>query len=209
MKALDLYCCGGGASAGLAAAGFEVTGIDIDQQPMYRHDFIQKDALTVSIRFIRQFDLVWASPPCQFASCVTPKSHRLNHKNYIPETRELLRKSGVPYIIENVPAARRFLVNPFKLCGSMFGLKSYRHRFFETSFACHHQMECNHNFMPLLVTTAGAYSRKLRQPGQYKSVKNAPAAYGIDWMRSVELKEAIPPAYAEWIAKAFLAQKID
>ena len=30
MRALDLYCCAGGASKGLADAGFDVTGIDIE-----------------------------------------------------------------------------------------------------------------------------------------------------------------------------------
>ena len=30
VKALDLFCCGGGASRGLVRAGFQVTGVDIE-----------------------------------------------------------------------------------------------------------------------------------------------------------------------------------
>ena len=33
-----------------------------------------------------------------------------------------------------------------------------------------------------------------------------PEAMGIDWMSGHELSEAIPPAYSEFIARAFLAQ---
>lgn len=65
MKALDLFCCGGGAGTGLHQAGFDVTGIDIEHQRNYPFKFIQADVMDLSIDFIKQFDLIWASPPCQ------------------------------------------------------------------------------------------------------------------------------------------------
>jgi site-specific DNA-cytosine methylase len=41
MRALDLFCCAGGASDGLAAAGFHVTGVDIKRRANYPYDFIE------------------------------------------------------------------------------------------------------------------------------------------------------------------------
>ena len=51
LKALDLFCCAGGASDGLVEAGFEVTGIDITEQPEYPYKFIKGDATKLSLEF--------------------------------------------------------------------------------------------------------------------------------------------------------------
>ena len=85
----------------------------------------------------------------------------------------------------------------------MFELRTHRHRFFETSFELDAPCCCDHSEIPLLVTTASKASRELRfklgmKP---KTVKNAPQAYGIDWLGFKELKEAIPPAYTKYIAE--------
>jgi len=201
-KALDICCCAGGASRGLALAGFDVTGLDIRPQPRYPYPFILGDALTADID---GYDLYFTSPPCQFGSIVTPKSHRANHQNLIPAIRERLQAAGKPYIIENVENNRRHLINPIKLCGSMFGLQTFRHRYFEVyPFISLLTPPCRHDFKPLLVTTAGANSRAIREKGNYKSVKNAPLAYGIDWMIADELKEAIPPAFTEFLGSQIM-----
>lgn len=202
-KALDLFCGQGGASMGLFKAGFEVEGVDIRKQPRYPFKFHHADALQFPLE---GYDLIWASPPCQFASQVTPKTHRKNHLNLIPAARQRLAASGVPYIIENVTGARWHLRSALKLCGSMFGLKCFRHRWFELSEPIMVLTPpCKHDFRPLLVTTAGNNSRAIRKPGEFKSVKNAPLAYGIDWMNADGLKEAIPPAYSEFLGKQMLS----
>jgi len=130
LRALDLFCGAGGASMGLSIAGYDVTGVDASPQPSYPFKFIQADALT---RIPKVFDLIWASPPCQaFTAYKRRPGHVSPAENLIPQVRQILQDSGIPYIIENVPGAP--LEDPFMLCGSMFDLDVRRHRIFETSF---------------------------------------------------------------------------
>lgn len=205
MRVLDLFCGQGGAGAGYAEAGGEVVGVDIAPQPRYPFQFERGDALEYLAQRGREFDLIHASPPCQAYSYLTPESSREKHPRLINALRNLLEKTGKPYVIENVPGARSELRDPVMLCGSMFGLRTRRHRFFETSFLVVAPKPCDHSELPLLVTTASKASRNKRfllglRP---KSVENASLAYGINWMTFSGLKEAIPPAYTKHIAYAY------
>ena len=64
MRALDLYCCAGGATRGLQQAGFHVTGIDHKPQCNYCGDvFVLADVLTyLATADLSGFDFIWASP---------------------------------------------------------------------------------------------------------------------------------------------------
>lgn len=192
MKAIDLFCCAGGASDGLVRAGFEVTGIDLEPQPEYPHIFFKSDALNVTTDFLRGFDLVWASPPCQaFTAYKRRRGHVREALNLIPETRELLRAAGVPYIIENVVGAP--LESPVMLCGSMFGLDVRRHRIFETSFPVV-PPPCNHPKAPRFpgATNRGKNSRS--------TVETQRRAMGIARPVSLgKLSQMVPPAFAEFL----------
>lgn len=208
LKLLDLFCCGGGAGAGYYKSGFDVTGVDIIHQPKYPFKFRQSDALEFIRKYGAEYDFIHASPPCQGYSNLTPAKNKGDHSKLIPELRRELTKIKRPYCIENVAGARKELINPVMLCGSMFGLRTQRHRFFETSFEVVAPSGCDHSEVPLLVTTASKASREKRfklgmKP---KTVKNAPMAYGINWMGFKELKEAIPPAYTEYIGDKFFKQ---
>lgn len=202
LTILDLFCGAGGAAMGYHWAGFRVVGVDIMQQPRYPFDFRLGDALSFAKRNGASFDAIHASPPCQRYSEVTRKADRENHPDLIHATQILLRDIGKPFVIENVAGARSRLIKPVMLCGSMFGLRCQRHRYFETwptSFRPGPPRSyCDHSTPPLLVTTAGANSRRR---GRYKSVGHAKEAYGIDWMIGRELAEAIPPAYTEYLGR--------
>ncbi len=200
-RCLDLYCCEGGAGMGYALAGWKVTGVDIKPQPRYPQTFVLGDALEYLEAHGSEYDLIHASPPCQGYSHLTPGSHRDKHARMIPAVRALLQRIGKPYVIENVAGARHELRNPVMLCGSMFGLRTRRHRYFETNFQVTAPRPCDHSTLPLLVTTASKSSREKRYAlgMKPKTVKNAPLAYGIGWMSCDGLKEAIPPAYTQYI----------
>ena len=135
-KALDLFCCAGGAAMGLHRAGFDVVGVDLKPQPRYPFTFHQADAMAFPLD---GFDFVWASPPCQSYSALKVMKNAGDHPALVPEVRIKLDRSGIPYAIENVFGAPLLPGKTIMLCGTMFGLQSAcgngelrRHRYFET-----------------------------------------------------------------------------
>jgi DNA (cytosine-5)-methyltransferase 1 len=207
MRALDLYCCGGGSSTGLHQAGFEVTGIDIVEQNNYPFRFIKANVLELDADFLKQFDLIWASPPCQqYTSAGT--QWRLEGKEYpdlIEATRELLKQSGKPYIIENVPGSP--LIQPVELCGSMFGLRTYRHRLFETNFPVKQPMHMAHIFKNAKMGRPPKDDEYLHIVGHFSGVPLAREIMGLPNLNQYELAQAIPPAYSKYLAEEYLSAK--
>lgn len=110
---------------GYFRAGFRVEGVDHLPQRNYPFRFYQDDALRYLEKEYRRYDVIHASPPCQAHSNLRNLSGKV-YEDIIPQTRELLQWTGKPYVIENVENA--LLESPIVLCGSMFGLKVYRHR---------------------------------------------------------------------------------
>lgn len=134
LKLLDLYCCQGSAGFGFEQAGFNVTGVDLYPQEKHQGLFIQADAIDYLLEHGDQYDYIHASPPCQKYS-MSSKQFRILGKQYpdlISTTRAALIKLGKPYDLENVPGSP--LINPVMLCGTMFGLPTYRHRYFEVNW---------------------------------------------------------------------------
>lgn len=208
MKALDLFCCAGGATKGLQQAGYHVTGVDIAAQPRYCGDVFHQDDAFAWLRGEREplesFDLIWASPKCQGHSVLTPTAHKSKHEIQLPAVLELLRAQTVPYIVENVEGTQVYMRNPIMLCGSMFGLGVWRHRWFElgNSDAFFLLPPCNHSEHPILVngTTRRLENGKRRE----HSFAEKSAAIGIDWMHTCDLDQAIPPAYSRFLAQQML-----
>jgi DNA (cytosine-5)-methyltransferase 1 len=208
MRVLDLFCGAGGAAMGYHLAGFdEIVGVDIMPQPNYPFEFRLGDALQiVNPDYMREFDLIHASPPCQHWSLIT--RDKTKHPDLIEPTRRLLVGSGVPYIIENVEKAP--LVGYLKLCGSMFGIDIQRHRYFELSFAAM-SLACNHKEWiggrPWTVTgKLDGASYKYKHSWK-PSLTHAKTLMGTHWMGTMhEVAEAIPPAYTQFIGEQFLTQ---
>lgn len=205
MKLLDLFCGAGGAGMGYFRAGFDVTGVDIQPQPRYPFRFIQADALEYVAMFWPKFDAIHASPPCQAHSQLTPPAHRAKHRALIGPTRDLLIGIGLPFVIENVPSAKRLLRNTRMLCGSMFGLGIQRHRFFEYGGFADGDLlpPCAHLKAPVLIS--GTH-RRTWEPRYEYSVQQCRDAADLQWMTRTDLDQAIPPAYTEYIGKQLLRQ---
>lgn len=200
MRALDLFCCAGGASYGLYRAGFEVTGVDIQDQPNYRfEDFHQADALTFPLK---GYDFIWASPPCQ-AHTLARRIRKNDHPDLIAPIRERLKASGIPYCIENVPGAP--LHNPVTLCGAMFGLRTYRHRLFECSFPVSQPSHPKHVAHLAKMGRPVKDGEFMHVVGNFSGVALARQIMDMRWATRDELREAIPPAYAEYIGRAAIA----
>ncbi len=211
MRILDLFCGAGGAARGYADAGFEVVGVDIRPQPHYPFEFHQADALEYLREHWREFDAVHASPPCQsymrIRKLVESKHGERGYMDLVPETREALKTTGLPYIIENVPGSP---IRPdIRLNGLMFGLKVIRERWFETNWF--------QGLQPPLPTkprkwTTNAYrgmssfehAQLINVCGANFILADARKAMGIDWMSRKEIAQAIPPAYTEYVGRLLM-----
>ncbi len=210
MKILDLYCRAGGAAMGYHRAGFEVTGVDIeDMSGVYPFTFVQADAIEYVYEHGHKFDVIHASPPCQAYTTLTNGTNRGLmgvYPDLIHPTREALDSIGKPYVIENVPSAP--IRKDLMLCGEMFSLRVIRHRHFELSGISVQQpkhpkhrgrvLGYNHG-----VKVDGYYFPVYGSGGDKGTVPQWQGAMGINWTDNRKnIAEAIPPAYTEYIGKS-------
>lgn len=188
----------------------EITGVDINKQSNYPFKFIQGcavDFLENEISAGHKYDFIWASPPCQkhtkkSANWGRKRTHWIEHPCFIEGTRTLLQKAskvmGCDWVIENVSGAP--IRHDLMLCGTMFGLKIRKHRFFELSFPAGQPKCGDHENVYNPWQGAGRSANKMR------------AAMGIDWLPisggasrkkgyTGDLFNAIPPAYSKYIAE--------
>ncbi|MGW7134365.1 SAM-dependent methyltransferase [Streptomyces bobili] len=206
-RLLDLFCKQGGAGKGYGDAGFDVTGVDKDPQPRYPHRLIQADAIAYVLEHGAEFDFIHASPPCQHdTECQRIQGN--DHPDLIAPTRTALERSGRPWVIENVRGAAPKLHAPVMLCGQMFALANYRHRFFETGGGFRlTQPDHPAHLVPQAKmgrpVPPGHYGQFV---GNFSGVPLARRVLDVPWMNRDGIRECIPPAYTQWIGTAALAQ---
>lgn len=220
MVILDLFCGAGGAAMGYNRAGFDVVGVDLVEQPDYPFEFYRMDALyalwcelvnTGGHASRSRFSLVHASPPCQHASSLKALHPGRQYPALIDPVRDLLRRTGLPYVIENVVGAA--LVEPVKVCGSAFGLRVRRHRLFECSLPIE-GTTCDHKGQGEIVGVYGAsdgqrrcFKPDTRNPSWKRGPRQVTTAEArevmeMPWVSTRRgLTEAIPPAYTEFIGR--------
>lgn len=222
MRLLDLFCGEGGAGAGYARAGFDVTGVDTDAARLARYPFSshKADALEYLLAHGHKYDMIHASPPCTgYSRGTAAVPGRLDrYDRLIGATRKALQIVGRPYVIENVADARGELAEPVMLCGRQFGLSTQdadgtplvldRHRLFESSVFL---LAPPHPPHDPTVQVAGAYGGARRDKDEARHVRKGgyvPRSLdvlrnllGTPWMSEKGCFLSIPPAYTEFIGR--------
>ncbi|SOE27240.1 DNA methylase [Streptomyces sp. OK228] len=219
FRVLDAYCCIGGGTEGYRRAfqNCRITGVDIEPQPDYRgDDFHQGDAITFILAHGHEFDFIHTSPPCQGEGAPTKGTNAARnaaigrtYPRLIAPTRAALETTGRPYVIENVPGSE--VRKDVRLCGEMFGLAVLMHRYFElggwkTVQPVHPRHRGRVRGWRHGEWHEGPYVAAYGKGGGKATVPEIRAAKGIDWSTDhLRLREALPPAYTEWIGGAYLA----
>ena len=139
----DGFCGGGGWSEGIRRGGGKCEGMDLTDQPDYRRRFGEHfhmgDSTSWScvakVRLRHGLRMAVTSPPCQFYSGACSES---GQPALISLTRDLLSCQFDYWAVENVMGARRAMSRTaVELDGPFFGLRIFRSRLIETSFATH------------------------------------------------------------------------
>lgn len=224
-RALDLYCGGGGTALGILHAGFdEIVGIDLRKPSFYPGTFIQADVRALPVDPM-DFDMVWASPPCQrFSTAGNPRRSKMTeaeietkYPDLISPTRAVIK--GHPFsVIENVRGApiRPDLI----LTGQAMKLMRIdRERWFELSFwmlgpdpVKATRLEWASGRMVTITKSLGSsklnWTRRKAiglagTPNslEAKQCMGIPVTYSMIYQ---EIGEAVPPKFSQFIAETIL-----
>ena len=197
-RLLEVYCGAGGSAVGFDRAGWIVDGVDIVAQRHYPFKFFKADAVEFIYEHGHKYHAITGGPVCKRYS----KTWRINsadHPAQIPATRQAMRSTGLPYVIENVEDALPELLDPMMLCGQDFGLHTYRHRLFESN---------------VRLTRPGTHAPHIRRTvkmgrervgdyyhavGHFAATDYIRKDMGVEWMSRDEISQCIPPAYTEHV----------
>jgi hypothetical protein len=217
IRVLDAFGCIGGAARGYQRAGFYVVGVDIVDWPDHCHDeYVIGDAIEFIRKHGHEFHAIAGSPPCQGEGAPTKGTNAARnastgktHPRLITPTREAMTAAGRPYVIENVAGST--VRKDMRLCGEMFGLGVIMHRYFEFGggFTMAQPEHKRHRGRVRGWRHGehydGPYVAAYGKGGGKATVDEMRWAKGIDWSRDhFALREAIPPAYTEFIGHALM-----
>ncbi len=201
---LDMFCGAGGAADGIARAGFHPEGVDNVPQKNYPYPFRCVDALgwlewLIATGNIDRYAWIWASVPCQLHSSASGPARKNGsvYPDLMAQTRRLLKKSELPYIIENVPNAP-FCGAVVELSGGMFDLMVIRKRRFESDIFLTQPDKIDYSDW-----IEGVDFVQVLGNGRSKGDNAQLRCSAMGICRELTLKEvnqAIPPAYAEYLA---------
>jgi DNA (cytosine-5)-methyltransferase 1 len=198
----------------------------VDIHPALRRDYLRSGAASFTCAdilevlaspMVRGVDAIVVAPPCQHYSQMSRCRPGLAvlYPELITPVREKLNATGLPWVIENVEAARPWMKNPVTLCGWMFGREMYRHRLLEAGGGLvlaapprppdgtpGRRRSCGWPH-PVRAARAGHWV-----PGRFVSVSGherkdpVRRVMEIGWMRNRDdVAEAFPPYMAAWLGE--------
>ncbi len=202
-KLLDLYCGQGGAAQGYSNAGFHITGVDQVHQTRFPFSFIQTDSRSYLADHWQEYDAIHLSPPCQKYSQAN-NFHKTATDDELEKVLPMLSQINIPFVVENVQLAPMPIT--IILTGIMFSLGVIRKRIFYSNVLLlqPHTPPQKRKCLPAqqIFTVAG-------EGGKGNTVTNWSKAMGINWMTRNGLKEAIPPAYTEYIGSQLMTYLVN
>ena len=205
-------------------AGFEVTGVDINDKHLKNHPkvegikHINGDVMEyLNDDFIKDFDFIWASPPCQGFSGLN-EANKANFKegtlerqegnrNLFFEVQKFLENCGKPYILENVSATKNYMKDPVRICGLDLGLLTFRDRWFQSNInikgsSCDkehshkgYKVISHENLDGNIFSIVGHSGKR-----NFWNKRVGQIVMGMEWdITALALREAIPPCYAKFL----------
>jgi DNA (cytosine-5)-methyltransferase 1 len=181
---LHLCCAAGVGADGLVLSGWDVVGCDRKPCPENPRRVIESCARKVDLG---GFDAAYLSVPRD--------DGRLK---LVEAIRKRLIRAGIPWVIESEHPED---LGPFRLalCGAMFGLRVYRHRFYESSHMLFGQTHPRHR-RPCKRPGVLQTDPFLSVTGNFGPVEAGKKAMGVTRdITRVELVRATPPAYLKYI----------
>ena len=127
-RMLDLFCGRWGWSKAFAARGWKCVGIDMVAPPEVppNCEFVSGNVLNLNLADILCYspDFICASSPCEEFSTMRnfrpPVAYPERGIRLFNHTRALCETSGIPYVMENVAGAGRFVGRAVHHCGSYY-----------------------------------------------------------------------------------------
>lgn len=226
---LDGYGC-----AGLGADGwrdrFDVVILDNDRAALRHAEragyaVVLGDAPTLLADrgFMRDFVFAHTSPPCQGHSATRELAKAQGRGqgraiDLIPQTLDALRRLDIPWLIENVNRSPvRHMPGAVRLCGSSFGLRVERHRWFAPSpglalvgTECDHAAAFDRDPITGKPRPWGVYGKRSDSiPAGGRTVPTAAMGHEVMGVaRTVPWKylcEGLPPAFTRYLAAQVVA----
>lgn len=208
-RALIVYACQGGEARGYERAGFDVDCLDLEPQPRNPYECPRGDAIEALWSIGHRYQLLAGGPPCQLYS----KAQRIQdreHPDLIGPTRQAMQhvaaQTGALYVIENVEEARPWLLDPIMLCDASFGLRTYRHRLFESNADLAPAVHLEHRWPTVKMGRPIEEGDFYHAVGNFSGVGLVRRDLDVPWMSRDGIRECIPPAYSEFLGRQLIEQ---